>query len=222
MSLKTLPPVIRQRPSLPAVQPTVRLSDRGPWTSRALLFRVGIVILLIVSILVAWWSFARILTPRLKQARELNAKVTRLSAEVEEQERLWSEVQAGEVLQKYGQVDSVLFGSEAAIGDWLARLDEQARPLALEVRANFGRTSLPSTNEEKLAVIPTTIALDISPARTRERSEWPYQRLLRLVQNLAAVEKRTDLAELTVVGGTNSTSRATLVFELWAGEGITP
>jgi hypothetical protein len=52
--------------------------------------------------------------------------------------------------------------------------------------------------------------------------ESAYQRVLRLAQRLTATQKRADLAELTVFGGTNSISSAVMVFDLWAGEGGAP
>ena len=66
-------------------------------------------------------------------------------------------------------------------------------------------------------MIPATIFLEVHPT-TEQPAQPPYQRLLQLAQQLGAGEKRTDLAELTVWGGTGSVSRATVVLNLWAGE----
>ena len=100
----------------------------------------------------------------------------------------------------------------------LANLKEQVSPLALDAKADFGRTIPQATNEADLVIIPTTIAVDVQPAAGSQGYESPYQRVLRLCQRLSAQQKRADLAELRVTGGTGSVSSAMMVFHLWAGE----
>ena len=96
------------------------------------------------------------------------------------------------------------------------RLEEQAVPLALDINVDFGKSSKQTTEEEKLAVIPASVTLVVRP--TVGGTQTPYQRMLRLGQQLGAEGKRADLAELTVNGGPLSITKGIMVFNLWAGE----
>ena len=71
---------------------------------------------------------------------------------------------------------------------------------------------------EKLAMIPATIFLEVRTTTDQSAAQSPYQRLVQMAQQLGAGEKRTDLAELSLSGGTGSVSRAVMVLNLWAGE----
>ena len=109
-----------------------------------------------------------------------------------------------------------LFADEAELNRWLERLKDDSIPLALELNINFGQVTSEMTNTVKIGIIPASVSVEVRPLLGLTGT--PYQRLLRLGQQLAAEGKRADLAELTVAGGTNSITRASLVFNLWAGE----
>jgi hypothetical protein len=45
-----------------------------------------------------------------------------------------------------------------------------------------------------------------------------FQRTVQLSQQLAGLEKRVDLVELTAAGGSNSVASTVVVLQLWTGE----
>jgi hypothetical protein len=110
-----------------------------------------------------------------------------------------------------------LFADEAELGRWLVRLEEETMPLALDLKVDFGTTTTRTAEQEKLAIVPASVVLEIRPVIGGDQT--PFQRMLRLVQQLAAEGKRADLSELDVNGGPLSITHGLLVFNLWAGEG---
>jgi outer membrane murein-binding lipoprotein Lpp len=186
--------------------------------SREVIFRVVIVAVILASVIVAWWSFAKVLPPLQKQSKELATTYRQVSAQVDKLAHEWSETKAVEVTNTYVVARSRLFGSAAAFDQWLANLNGQASTLTLDAKADFGKTTPLPVPGEKLATIPATIFLEVRPAAEQQTTTSPYQRLVQLTQQLGGGEKRTDLAELTVAGGTGSVSRAVVVLNLWAGE----
>jgi hypothetical protein len=179
-------------------------------------FRALVVVIILASLLVAWWAFAVRFLPMQKRSRELSMTVSRLSTEVDGLERKWSKEEADQIRARYKELHTQLFADRAAIEAWLTRLQEMAAPLSLVATVDFGTTVPQLTNEYKVASIPANVSLEIQPILNS--TESPYQRLLRLTQKLASEGKRSDLSEMTISGGPMSISRAQLVFNLWAGE----
>jgi hypothetical protein len=180
------------------------------------LFRLVILLLILTSLAMAWWSFTRRLVPLQKQSRDVAVQLSRFASEVDTLERKWSRTETDQIRSEYTTVRSQLFADLPEIGRWLMRLDEQAAPLALEIKVDFGKSSSRSAEEEQLAVIPASIVLEVHP--TIGGTQTPYQRMLRLGQQLGAEGKRADLFELSVNGGPLSITHGLLVFNLWCGE----
>jgi len=207
----------------PLVSVAARINRPGaalqanPVKPRDWLFRLAIVVSLLGSLGLTWWSFRVRLAPLQAQARELSIKVGRLSGEVDELERTWAKARADEISNRLFQAHSQLFVNQASLENWLANLQVQAEPLALEAKASLGKTIPQKVVGEELAIIPTSIAVDVHPTASADVAGSPYRRVLQLSQQLAAETKRADLAELRVEGGANSVARAMLTFELWAG-----
>jgi len=179
------------------------------------LFRVAVVLVMLGSIAFPWWTYSARLVPLQKQSRDLTSANSVLSAEVDKMDRKWSKEDAEFIRAKYKEVYSSLFEDKAAFEDWLARLKKRASTLSLEVQVDFGKYA-PQVSEEKLAIMPASVTLQVNPLPGSKDS--PYQRLLRLGQQLSTEGKRADLAELNVIGGVGSITNATLVFNLWVGE----
>ena len=180
-----------------------------------LIFRVVIVMLLLGSMAMAWWSI-RGLAPLQKETRTLSSRVASLSAGVDDLERKRPREQAAQVEARLHEAHSTLFTDQAALAAWLATLQKQTASLALNARSSFGKTIPQITNGESVAVIPTTISLDVQPQSGAQENESPYQRVLRLNRILITQDKRVDLRELTMVGGPHSVTNAVMVFYLWA------
>jgi len=212
-----LKPTIARLTKVPPVIPTraqvgVARSPRpNKWE---LLFRLVIIFVLLASLALAWWTFSKVFLPVQRQSQELSTKLAALSSDVDRLERKWGQADAEEIRRRYREAYGQLFADQSALEAWLANLEEQAGPLGLEAKVDFGQSTPASTNELQLAVVNVSLEVRPMPGTT----EAPYQRLLRFTGLLAAEGKRADLAEMTVVGGPNSIPRATLVFTLWAGE----
>jgi hypothetical protein len=184
---------------------------------RDLIFRLVVLVVIAAALGLAWRSFNRLALLQ-KQSRELNSTVVRLSAEVDTLDRRWSEGDARQITNRFGQVRSRLFTGQVALDSWLAALHVQAAPLALDLKAELAPTIPQTTNNEKLAIIPATVRIQPLWTPSMESMESSYQRILRLSQQLTAQDQRADVAELTVTGGTNSISQAVVLLNLWAGE----
>jgi hypothetical protein len=180
------------------------------------LFRLINVVLIAGSIAFAWWTFSQRLVPLQKQSRELSSSLNRLSAEVDVLERKWPKVDRDQIRTDYKEVRNQLFADEAELGRWLVRLEEQSSPLALDIKVDFGKSTARTAEQEKLAIVPASVVLEIRPVIGG--TQTPFHRMLRLGQQLAAEGKRADLSELNVNGGPLSITHGLLVFNLWAGE----
>jgi hypothetical protein len=207
--------VTASAPPAPQTRPAALVKAKK-LTSWDVVFRLLVVVFIGGSIALAWWSYSERLVPLQKQSLALTSANSLLSAEVDKMDRKWSKEETELVRASYKEAYSTLFADESALQDWLLRLEKKALPLALDVKVNFGRGEAQLTNDDKLAIIPAAVALQVHPMAGGRES--PYQRLLRLGQELAAEGKRSDLAELSAIGGTGSITNATLIFNLWAGE----
>jgi len=180
------------------------------------IFRFVSVVLIAGSVGFAWWTYNQRLIPLQKQARDLSGALNRLAAEVDVIERKWPKAERDQIRTDYAEVRNQLFADEAELGRWLVRLEEEASPLALDIKVDFGKSTSRTAEQEKLAIVPASVTLEVRPAIGG--TQTPFQRMLRLGQQLAAEGKRADLAELDVNGGPLSITHGLLVFNLWAGE----
>jgi hypothetical protein len=228
---KPPPPVVAKPPPPRIAKPEVPLGTEalspGPGgrttvmakakklTHWEVIFRIGVVLVMLASIAFPWWTYSERLIPLQKESRDLTSSNSALSAEVDKMDRKWSKDDAEFIRAKYKEVYSSLFADEAALQEWLDRLQKRALPLSLDVKVDFGKGT-PQMSDERLAIIPASVTLQVHPMPNAKDS--PFQRLLRLGQQLGTEGKRADLAELTVIGGTGSITNAILVFNLWAGE----
>lgn len=212
-------PTVAHPPSPPPVVPSrvqAAVASNPRLNHWEWLFRGVIVLVVMASLALAWWTFTKVFMPVQRQSRELSAKFAALSSDVDRLERKWGQAEADEIRRGYREVYGQLFADQSALEAWLANLEAQAGPLGLEAKIDFGQSTPAATNEQKLAVVSASISIEVRPVPGRV--ETPYQRLLQFTRQLAAEGKRADLAEMTVVGGATSIPRATLVFSLWAGE----
>jgi hypothetical protein len=186
-------------------------------------FRVVIVVVILVSVAVAYWSFFNQLLPLQKQARSTVARVSSMAAQVDQLERRWPPAQVEEIRTRYGAVHRELFPDQAAFEQWLGQLQAQAAALALGIQVGLAQGHAPTTFPTNLLVVPASIALEILPSPADASGKSPYERVLLFGQQIAAHGRRADLAELTVTGGAGSISHVLMVFNLWAGDlGIEP
>lgn len=215
-----IPPKYRMARTEEAPTPRrVNLAPPKPKVSHwEALFRIAIVLVILASLGIAYWSFFHRLLPLQKQTREITTRITTMSSSLDELERRWNPEQVEAIRAQYRQVYSQLFADQSALETWLARLHAQAAPLALNVKVTFGQSTTQPGYDANLAVIPASIALEILPVPGEAEGHSPYERLVRFTQQLAEEGKRADLAELSVTGGPGSVSRALLVFNLWAGD----
>jgi hypothetical protein len=202
-----------QPPAWKAALAQLRLRSSGD-----LVFRLAILVVILGSLGLAWWSFAKVLPPLQIRSRGLASTYAQLSSDVDKLALEWPAAKAAEVTNEYNEVRSQLFSNEAAFANWLANLNGQASTLTLDAKADFGKTSPVVAPGEKLATIPASIFVEVRPPQAGVPTQSPYQRIVQLTGQLCAQEKRTDLAELTISGGVGSISSARVVLHLWAGE----
>jgi hypothetical protein len=200
-------------PATPQQLAMVQARRAKPWE---IAFRAINFSLILASMAFAWWTFQKRLVPLQKQSRQQASRLEALSSQVDDMGRKWPKFQRDQIRTDYQEVRNELFADELELGRWLMRLEEEASPLALDIKVQFGKSTNRTTEDEKLAVIPASVTLVVRP--TIGGTQTPYQRMLRLGQELGAEGKRADLAELTVNGGPLSITKGVLVFNLWAGE----
>jgi hypothetical protein len=206
-------PGINQFPPTPQQLAVVQARKAKPWE---ILFRLINFSLILGSLGLAWWTFNKRLIPLQQRSRQLASRLQTLGNEVDDMSRKWPKFERDQIRSDYQEVRNELFADESELGRWLMRLEEQSSPLALDIKVEFGKSTTRTTEDEKLAIIPAAVTLVVRP--TVGGNQTPYQRMLRLGQQLGAEGKRADLAELTVNGGPLSITRGVLVFNLWAGE----
>jgi hypothetical protein len=182
-----------------------------------LVVRLLVLLLVAGSLGLTSWSVNRLLQIQ-RQAKALSATFGRLTIEIEQMQSRWTPAEAERVLSRYGQVAAQLFGGQEGLATWIKDLKRQVVPLALDAQAEFGRAALQPASDQKVALIPATVSVQVKPAEGLDAADSPYQRLIRLTQYLAAGPKRADLVELEVFGSSNSVSRAVATLNLWAGE----
>lgn len=210
------PPQPNPAPQAPPPVPiVVRLGLRSP---REVIFRLVILAVILSSVGLAWWSFAKVLPPLQDKNRELSSTVSRLGTEVDDLDRRWPKAAADQVTNNYQRVRAELFSNEAAFANWLANLSGQASTLTLDAKADFGKTAPVLVPGETLATIPATIVIVVPSPPAEGAAQSPFQRVVQLTGQLCAGKRRTDLAELRLSGGAGSISRVVVVLDLWAGE----
>jgi len=189
-------------------------ADYKDWIYRAVAF-----FLICGSLALAWWSVAQRLIPLQRRSSELSSMVARLSADVDALDRKWTRAQAEEVREGLDQARDELFADEEALQAWLASIQLQAAPFALQPKAEFDKPMEKTSGQgEKIAIIPATISLDFNTLPEGPEKSSPYVRLLRLTQRLNTYDKRADLTEIKIEAGADSIRHVTLLFGLWAIE----
>jgi hypothetical protein len=197
------------------------LIQRTGFDYRELALRISLVALNFGAIAFLWWSLQTVLLPLQKQARDANITVTRLISEVDRMERVWAEGDVAQVRSKFSDIRSWMFVGRPAVEAWLGALKEQVLPLALDVDFDFSKsdTVQPDTaTNAHILINPARVSLRIQPVAGIEALASTFQRTVQLSQQLAGLEKRVDLVELTAAGGSNSVASTVVVLYLWTGE----
>jgi len=180
-----------------------------------LLSRVVVILLLAASVGLLWWSYSRVLVPRLKESREYNATVNRLSLEVETLDRRWPKAAVDRIDRNFELAQPRLFADQSALENWLADFRKKLAPAHLDFKTELGKNLAPPGADRGLFVISGIVIFDLQSGSATKGAATPYQQLLRLTQRITSQEKRADLTELTVDGGTNSIGHAVMAFNFW-------
>src|SRR6266481_2936093 len=113
------PPPIPVSQAPPSAPIAVRLGLRNP-RPREVIFRLVIVAVILSSVGLAWWGFAKVLPPLQDKYRELSSTLSRLGTEVDELDRQWPKAMVDQVTNNYQRVRGELFSNEDAFATWLA------------------------------------------------------------------------------------------------------
>jgi hypothetical protein len=210
------PPLVADGGAATSARRPAVMAKAKKLTQWEVVFRVIVFVVILASVAFAWWAYSQQLIPLQKQSRELTSANSALSTEVDKIDRKWSKEEIELMRARYKEVYGALFEDPAALQEWFNHLEKKAVPLSLDVKVDFGKNIAQLTSDDKLAIIPTSVMLQVHPMPYGKESS--YQRLLRFTQQLASEGKRADLAELNVTGGSSSITNAVLTFNLWAGE----
>lgn len=176
---------------------------------------------LVGSVLLVFWCYQR-LTPVQRQVRDLTTQISRISAEIGQMQGHLTPGELARLAADYQRAQGLLFSSPDALKDWFEKLRVQMIPLALDASADIGRAVVTNSSNFTVAVVPATVALTIQPSTAVEGVRSPYERVLRFLDQINRQDKRVDIVELQVTGGSNSVSQAVATLRLWAGEGVKP
>ena len=190
-------------------------TQKGGFSYPELLARVVVGALLLASVGLLWWSYYRVYAPRLKVARELNATVEKLAAEVETLDRRWSKAEMAGINEKFALVQPRLFADQPELQAWLADFRDQVSPLALEIKTDLASATTPTGATAGLTSLPATMTIKFRPGTGTPGSASPYQRLLQFTERITTQDKNADLTGLTVESGINSVGRAVMGINFW-------
>lgn len=210
-------------PPPPVPPPTRRdpTSRRSATPGQGWLLRTVMALLFVGSVALVLWSHRR-LVPVQQESRKAAEKVSQLSGEIAVMQGRYSSREVEELAKRFEQTRSLLFPTPEDLFGWFGGLQTNMIPLALEARADFRPPAITNTAGHKLAVVPARLTLVLKPTTNVAGVNTPYERVLRFLDELTGQEKRVDLVELEVSGGTNSVSQASASIDLWAGEEIKP
>jgi hypothetical protein len=182
-----------------------------------LLSRFVVLVLVSGSAGLIWWSYYRMLLPRLKESQEMDLSVAKLTTEVDGMEHRWTRSELEAIDQKFALAQPRLFADQPELEAWLTQVQDQFTPQGLTIKTALVTTNAPIGASHKVRVIPTTISLAFPARPGREDKLSHYQQLLQVAQLLSSGNKTADLTELTVSSGTNSIDHAVLKFDFLAG-----
>jgi cell division protein FtsL len=211
-------------PGQPQVQPPVQAPTPPPVRGftkarqsinvKEVFFRLAIVFLLAVSLFLVWWSFTQVLAKREKEVKDLNSRITTADREIDDLQRAWTDEQSAEVAKRYDHARSMLLSGEDSVAVWWQNLLEHADQLKLQL--SEPKLQPLTTVSNQLGIAAATLTIEITPTPGVTGIETPYQRFLRLSQHLATLDTRCDMPQLTISGGTNSFTKATMLLNLWS------
>jgi hypothetical protein len=201
------------RPPTPAPTPT----ETGGGNYLEVLYRTVMVLMLVSSFGILWWSYYRVYVPRLKEYHEADAALTSLTVKVDDLDHLWSQADIEQINKRYEVLQPKVFADQPELESWLADFRDQLAPLGLNIKFDLVTTNAPIGDDRKLFPIPATITIVSQPVAGAVDTPAAYQQLLQFAKHLTAQEKSTGLTRLTVASGTNSVGRAVLNLNFWAG-----
>jgi hypothetical protein len=197
--------------------PVPRVPRKAPVNYGDWILRAVFVLLIAGSAWLVYWSLNRLAIQR-KQSRELGTLVSRLGNEIQLMQGKYTQSDVEQLGTHYRRANELLFQGQEPLEKWLLDLKQVMIPLALDGTPQLGKTMVQTNTQPQLTILPATLALDLRPAAGIEARQPGYARLLQFLQEVTTQNKRVDLVDLTVTGGTNSIERAVAGLELWAGE----
>jgi len=189
--------------SLPAVKTASDLSIAG---------RILLLVLTIGAFGLVWWSINRLL-PLQGQYAKLTAQVLPQEYEADRTETAQARKEQETANSRYEAAYRDRLANRKEVEAWVKRLEELAEPLALGLELQFSTPVSQAGEDQGLATLPVT--LEIEPLPGFASTDSAYQRVLQFIQAAGTTEKRADLLQLTVMGRSNSVSRATARVQLW-------
>lgn len=180
---------------------------------KRVLFRVLYVLPFAAAAGLFWWNLNR-LRPLVKETTAVSARMSRIASQIDQMELVRQRMERDQVTERYQETLRRYIDSEDALKDWMAEVREKAVPLALLIKMELGEPEIRILGELTLNVIP--VRIEIVPNEDVTSARSTYQRTLEFCQFVASHQRRADVSELSVGGGTGAVTQAVLSLHLWA------
>jgi hypothetical protein len=193
------------------------LASATETTVKDWVLRIGMGLLLALAVYLVYYTHKRMI-PVQKELRETNAKVTRLSAEVDFMDNKFNKAEFELLLERYNAARGVVFSDSEAMFEWFRKLKLDMLPLGLEINTELGTATMKTVATNNYAIIPATLSVQIRPTLSIDATKSPYQRLLQFSRHLSIQQKRADLIDVQIESGAESICKAVAILDLWAGQ----
>jgi len=217
LSIKMVSPAEQQpvSPAPSAPSASVRIvTPRARSATSLWLLRSALLLAIIGSALLIYWSYAKRLQPVTTEQREKTSQMSRLADEIEQLRLKWTPQQIEKTKADYSDAKSVLFKDEEEIDGFKTRVHSHASMRVLNLIQDSADVSPHPALTNEVSILPMN--LEVEPLPILVTTNTPYSRVLSFAEGvMARSEKRFELVSLTVAGNSNSVSRAVAVVNLF-------
>lgn len=183
---------------------------------RHLLVRLAMLLVLVLSLGLLWWSLSIRLAPVSRAYQDKTREMSELSDQVDQLKTQWPATRTAQVATQYLDAQGLLFAGPDAVSGWGQVALRQLAPLGFETTLHWGPPQTYPQAGQKLSI--TRASLKLLPVRTAGETDPPYRRLVSFARSFERARPRVDLLELSVSGHSNAIAQADMVVELWSQE----
>lgn len=177
--------------------------------------RLVVALALLVSLGLLSLSISRLLRVQ-KESKAANAKIQRLSREIETMARELDAAAGPQAFEALRLEEQSLLVSSNELAGWTEQMVQQGVPTVFDVTPQSGTAIAGALAERGLRIVPVTV--DLVPPKNIMAVRSPYQRLLQFLSGVSRQRPRVDLVELNVTAEAAGIERATAVLNVWVGD----